>query len=1220
VQKSKETKAENAKNYNPNMGFIGKSEVKVANYLFSLKRKRSAHKHAKVVASRILKQDISKTYKESKELTKFLKLRDLTFSKKTKKGYKTFVVPCTNTVVPLQKSLFNQVEEAAQVLVIAMRKVLQDIYGAKSLEDSTFIQALPEEVRENFIKATESSAHYYKQLHHPNMKDYPFFDNVGLDLVLVEDYINGKTNQLPFRILELNAGSPSGASNNMNMLEGIYEQTPEILDRLGKLLPNDHFDVLGATFKSLGEAWTQREDGVQIILPPGGENGAAPEIHQLAAYSGLIYADPDQLYSDTDGYIRLRTVSGNNPIVNAVYSRINSDSALYDEEIGIILRDPDSGEPIYLRDNLNLNRKGEGKVIQDEKGNPIPLQSDYAIPNAVEAIVNRKLYMGGLNRILDNKIILATLTHFAPKYYAKEIARMGLNPDGAKIAPPQTLPSVRKSVDVIKANPEEWVIKAPNLAGGQGVYIMKTLPESKRREVLEMITKEPEEFAYQQLVKIARIPVAIHRKDEGFRFANLAADLRMWVFYGGDGLPRMTHNALVRYAPQEKGSMSSIVNTSAGGGYAPFVIVDDTNDIRAKSAAEVTRPRDPKPLQAEIPAFVGAQIVQISRLASAIRQSLYKNETTAYEILGKLLSIKSQSKEILSFLHPRAIEEIYKLIHIVESKIRKKEVEAYFIKVQRGQIAVANIISNLEKNLSYEVMDILDNMRILDNDVIERLYTDEDRALDVVMYDELKSIIGGRNQEADRLLRQLKIMLNMEYPKAVLSDRRKASIARGLNKYLIMSAERLIATDAKDMADLLLNQNEDHAIKFETLFLDGNNSRSELVATAKEFATGISLFETGLVLPELAQARMDWTGIVAKAKDFESTEKESFLAKKRLIHLAKYPFLYDYQRLMQKSHTTVDDLIKALEIVPYAKYNVEMMAKELGITVRELFVDKVTPNRIAILSSEQILEEKLANREYAGECFAKKKQSHDLYSNAETYIWVRKDLDPFTVAYTIGHEIIHFHQIRKSISEERTAYKQGKVPFAKSLNLYGNFLSVATRTLESMSALDNNRILVYGYLDRLFTNPNRPIIKDLRMSLKKSDDAWNVIVEEYAGTLGYALPSNIGTKVKALQEVLPALENAKNILFAKDLGLIVYRNCVKSALPTSNDSQQRIYSKLIMDQARSQSVDWEALRVIASHQLYGVRFGRADREEENLTLVPDLANINIGRSYNQSQQ
>src|SRR5690606_13103843 len=196
----------------------------------------------------------------------------------------------------------------------------------KNLRSSSFVKSLPENVRKIFVDAIETSAQYYPQLHHKNMKDYPFFDNVGLDLVLVEDYLKksddfpkliekNKIDEipgLPFRILELNAGSPSGASNNMNLLEGIYKQNPDILDSLGKVMPNDHFKVLGETYKSLGEAWTKRKNGIQILLPPGGQNGAAPEIHQLAAYSGLVYADPDQLYQDKDGYIRLRTVSHHN--------------------------------------------------------------------------------------------------------------------------------------------------------------------------------------------------------------------------------------------------------------------------------------------------------------------------------------------------------------------------------------------------------------------------------------------------------------------------------------------------------------------------------------------------------------------------------------------------------------------------------------------------------------------------------------------------------------------------------------------------------------------------------------------------------------------------------------------------------------------------------------------------------------------------------------------
>jgi len=75
----------------------------------------------------------------------------------------------------------------------------------------------------------------------------------------------------------------NGADNEAGKFsgfEGIYDQAPDILENLGKMMPNDHFEILGETYKSLGEYWTDRKDGVQILLPPGGGNGAAPEIHQ----------------------------------------------------------------------------------------------------------------------------------------------------------------------------------------------------------------------------------------------------------------------------------------------------------------------------------------------------------------------------------------------------------------------------------------------------------------------------------------------------------------------------------------------------------------------------------------------------------------------------------------------------------------------------------------------------------------------------------------------------------------------------------------------------------------------------------------------------------------------------------------------------------------------------------------------------------------------------
>mgnify|MGYP001265438456 CR=1 FL=1 len=1243
--KTLNSKKNSKKLYNPNLGFIGNVEVQVANYLFSAKKLRKAYQHAEPLAKRILENDISTHYQESKRLTKFIKNRDLTFSKKTAKGYKTFTVPCTTTVVPLQKSTFNEVERAAQKLLISCRKVLQDLYSAKDIRSSEFVQSLPEDVKKIFIEACETSPSYFPQLHHKNMKDYPFMDNVGLDLVLVEDYIQqsndfprlilknkeGDLPTLPFRILELNAGSPSGASNNMNMLEGLYAQNPEILDSLGRVMPNDHFKVLGETYKSLGESWTGRKDGVQIILPPGGSNGAAPEIHQLAAYSGLIYADTDQLYCDKEGFIRLRTVCKTNPIVTAAYSRINSDSALFDAKRDLTLRDPDSGEAIYLTDALRKGRDGKPSVIKDVNGNPVPLESAYAIPGAIDAIVNKKFYMGGLNRILDNKIILATLTHYAPKFYNEELIRLGVdNREGAKLLPPQTLPPTRESVEIIKSNPDEWVVKSPNLAGGQGVFIMKTLPAAKKKEVLEMIDKRPTEFAYQQLVKIGRIPVAVQRKDEGYRFANLAADIRIWVFYGGgkDALPRMTHNALVRYAPQERGKMSSIVNTSAGGGYAPFVITDDVNDKNSVTAKELVAERSPKLFTSDIPVFVGAQIVQVSRILKEINTQLAKEDASAYITLGLLNSLKVQLKEILSFLHPRSIEAIYRAIDFVETKIPKSEIKKYFRTVDKAQNRIVNYLKTLEdKSYFFELRDLIDNLRVVSIERTHTFYSVNDMAIDLVILDEIEELIAAKNIKAsekatlDKLLVVLKSAVRTQFPSTIMTARGKKAVRSFLNEFCDIAKTRLLESkQSVEFAQLLSLDADVTKLKFETLYLgDKDGDREVKVASQYEMRNNELLSDSKLISKELRAARADWAIILEESNNLKAEKRAQFLQTKRAEHLAKHKKVARLQEIINSNSKSIDDIIELMDAAPYAKFNIENFAKEQGVSLKEIFTNEFKKDRISILSTEKLRDLKLCNRDFAGECFAKKKESQGLYSNSDIYIWLRSELNPFTLIYTAGHELVHYQQIKNSMAAEKRAIKDGGVSLAKFLNYYGNFLGANNRSVDNLQYdLQVERKPLYGYADK--AGLKTTVINDLKRSLKESDIAWERKLNEYGSLLGYMFPTAPATRVKALQEVLPALENAKNITFALELGLEIDMDPVLAALPAANKNQVSQYREVILDAVRNPAKDWEALRVIASHQYHGITFTRADREEENLTLKPVITSIAVGQSYNQTQQ
>lgn len=1236
--------------YNPNLGFIGTVKVDVANYIFSSRRKRAPYNHSKALVKNLLGREVAVHLKESQNLTKFIRKRDLTFQKSDAQGnYKIFTVPCTTTIVPLQKSVFNTIEKAAQSLVVSLRCVIQDIYGSKSVKDSGFVKSLPDEIRKIFIQAIMESPNYFPQLHHPNMKKYPFFDNVGLDLVLIEDYVEqaksfeeilkskkfDKLPQLPFRILELNAGAPSGASNNMNVLEGHYEQNPEVLESLGKMMPNDHFQVLAETYKSLGEDWTGIKDGIQVILPPGGMNGAAPEIHNLAAYSGLVYADPVQLFQDEKGHIRLRTINGSNPIVTAIYSRINADSALFDIDKGIILRDPDTNEPIYLRDSLKLGEDGEAPYVLDVNGKPIPLQSDYAVPGLLDAILNKRIYMGGLNRILDNKIILAALTTYAPRYFSSKLKELGLTVNGPKITPPETLPPKKESVSIIEKNPEEWVVKAPNLSGGSGIYIMKTLSEQNKKEVLDMIRKNPNHYAYQKLVKIARIPVAMKDR-EGTRFANLAADIRLWVFYGGGNktLPKMTHNALVRYAPEEKGPMSSIVNTSKGGGYAPFVVVDDIGSNESVTAAEFIKTKSPVPLQTHLPMFVAAQLIQVSRLATEIYNHLKNGTGDSYTLLGLTLSLKTQCREVLSFMNPRAIEPVYKIIDILESKQATREIAAYFDKINSNQIALVPILEKLEakRRLPKGFREVMDQLEVLDMDIVYQNYTEENRKHDRKILKQLKDMLkekAGENKllkkQFHALERTLRSSIEASFSKEIITGKSAINMMKMVESFMTMVRDRLQNSEkAIEFAKIFTPETVHAELKFETFGLSDDSlakKKGFLTASQREFASGELLTESDYIAPSIKEARAEWMTILQEAKSVEASRREKFLTKKREAHFAKYPFLDRMNKIMHSKRVSIKDLIELMPAMPYAKYNLEQFAKKQGLTLEEIFTNELTPNKISILTTQQIKENHLSAHEHAGECFAKKRKSHGLFSDSDIFIWVRKELDPLTQIYTAGHEVIHFHQIEETTKMEAKALSDGAIAQAYFLNFYGNFLGVSAASLEGLSVdISVERQPLYGLADRIVPYFFSNLITEIRDSINESREDYDALLNKYGSLFGYMMPNSNQVKVKALQEVIPALENAKNILFAKELGLEIGWDEVRSALPSANEAQLKIYGPKIMKAVKKASPDYEALTIIGNHQFYGVSFARKLDVSRSITLRPILSTISLGNSYNQTQQ
>jgi hypothetical protein len=349
-------------------------------------------------------------------------------------------------------------------------------------------------------------------------------------------------------------------------------------------------------------------------------------------------------------------------------------------------------------------------------------------------------------------------------------------------------------------------------------------------------------------------------------------------------------------------------------------------------------------------------------------------------------------------------------------------------------------------------------------------------------------------------------------------------------------------------------------------------------------------------------------------------QKEEFLAKRRAAHFKKFPILQDYQRRIQRKHGDHGRISKILDIAPYAKFNIENFARQQGILLSQVFKGKLISDRIAVVSEEYLRRRSVSMMEKAGECFAKKRDRHGLLSDSDIFLWINDKLDPFSQAYTAGHELIHYQQIRDLIKTEVRSIEKSPLDFSQFLNFYGNFLGLATKSAENSMRQDNlDRSPYYGfewlYKDFFKHNFVYRFIDDLAQGV----DKWNNRLNEYGSFLAYAVDQFPQSQAKALREVIPALENGKNIRFAKDIGLEIPYDEVKSVLPTANEKQLKMYRRLIVNAIYSANPSQEALRVIASHQLYGVRFSRLN-EQDMLTIHPPLMPISLGATYNQTQQ
>ena len=480
-------------------------------------------------------------------------------------------------------------------------------------------------------------------------------------------------------------------------------------------------------------------------------------------------------------------------------------------------------------------------------------------------------------------------------------------------------------------------------------------------------------------------------------------------------------------------------------------------------------------------------------------------------------------------------------------------------------------------------------------------------------------------KEYNGLIKILNSSIEASFPREILKGKAAQNLLKLVESFMNMVKDRLQNSEkAIEFAKLFSTDLVHPELKFDTFGLKQESLCKKsgfLTASQKEFATGELLTESDYISPMIKEARVEWIKIEAEAKKQTLAKRVQFLAKKRAAHFEKYPLIARMNQIMKSSNVGVSDLIELMPAMPYAKFNLEMFAKKQGLTLEDIFTNELTPNKISILTTEQIGENKLSAQDHAGECFAKKRKSHGLFSDSDIFIWIRKELDPLTQIYTAGHEVIHFHQIEETTKSEAKALSDGAIAQAYFLNFYGNFLGVSAASLEGLSVdISVERQPLYGLADRIVPYFYTPLLTEIRSGINSSREKYEKVLNKYGSLFSYMMPNSNQVKVKALQEIIPALENAKNILFAKEIGLEIKMDEICSAIPSANKAQIKTFGPKIMRAVKKASPDYEALTIIGNHQFYGVSFARKLDVSKSITLKPILSTISLGNSYNQTQQ
>lgn len=608
-------------------------------------------------------------------------------------------VNITPWVAPIPETQLNAFVESTEPVLQAMRRLLQIAYSQKEISPQTLeLEGMAPEKAQIIVDVLKNSIYFEPKLVHPSLRDYPFLAVSGFDAAI------GDPQKISTSVFEINAGTPSGLSNNIQILQALKKHDPQVWKILSlHMAPETTFTNFRQVLEEMGMQWTGVTNGLVVQVGPGEANGAHPDVAAISRYSGIPLVKASDLYQDENGSVRLNTGSKDplapHPVVTVIYNRTEDITLLSNERDGIplvnpALKDQSSLEAkfgVKLRAGVEyefeLDERGEAVGLKiDGKGQPkmkfsaVQMGRDPKRPQSppgsfAQALLSRRLAISGFGgRRIDDKRLLPLISEWVK---AKN--------------PTRPVVSAISGLDVANYSefyqaPEKFVVKPPENSGGVGIYFMNLESPASRAQIVQMVKDHPREYRIERLSSITTVPkIFPHRK----AIDHVPTDVRVFVFFSPSGKALSGPNAVLgRTAPQGK----LFSNTSQGGGYMPVHVYveppgghphsptryDEPELARTQSAVAASRLSDLQYTLLEV-----LNLIRILKTAEKATPDLQNRITSLiYRLRGQMDLLPKSMHPLIQRLRelpldqPREIESevVHFLNQLAESPIANERV------------------------------------------------------------------------------------------------------------------------------------------------------------------------------------------------------------------------------------------------------------------------------------------------------------------------------------------------------------------------------------------------------------------------------------------------------------------------------------------------------------------------------------------------------------------